>query len=898
MKTGGQTLTGVNVMRNMEASQVTFTGNLIQGANLEHLIRSTAKIDEATTLQQVSFEKLISKKEVMLSGTIQGWNLNEEAMTSNRIMQKVTGKKMFTSNVHFAGPFPVAQYVVVRNYPEDDPFPIDVGDLCNRVGTPGTKLNLKRWTIGGDVDFGKNVTITGTLNGEDVATLEDVFWLSDVPNEIAAVASFDSMNHGANVSLVLDVTGKINGHNLNTVWDQVLKKECREQIVHGEFTIDTLITDFLVTDTVTNPNDDAGVMDLLNILLKDGDQEIKGRLNIVKVDSKGNILLDGTLNGLKIGTDFVQYGKTATITSRKTFMHNLIIQGDLVVVDEGTIQGVDVSELGRLAVRINDASVHTIPGVTTFRGLVYTGLDFQVYGTVDGITINRDTILLKSDNQEMHGILVINPGVPGVVLETRTLIVLDNKFNDLDLDRLSNYTVRIDRPNVIYGEVTFEDVCYFQSLTLENNLINGHNINDLGQFINGTYLSIMEDYLVISLEVAQDTRLILADKGAEIWYYEESSLESMYKILAVMLKSNYLEEKAYDTLVGLDRTLNLVHTYSITPGFPKLYPAVSVAEPVAVAGLGSGLLATCGGQQMSASPSGVQQTADYTLIPTETGIQNNYGHIHSLAGEVGLETAFGINQCRDLVSFRLNDNRLCLAVLDYKASSTVMCGFASTGFRLMNYLGTQRAVKGAWVNLGYITCLFVAEEESDSEPGYLKLFKHNDYIDEMQLVRTLEVPGASDVDVLVKESLAVVVVTSRPNRLCNSSIMVLGITVDNLEIEVYQKLEVFEAVHSSLSLLPMGEVALFIQTRRNLFVYYLKGAKFVFIREIKTTPSMCPSSFPFLYGEPKTLMIPYAGLGWLYSEYHEDTLKLVPSTMYKAVYRGTYGEPLYRGMKI
>ncbi|XP_071538217.1 uncharacterized protein [Panulirus ornatus] len=897
-KTGSQTLIGVNKMANMEVIRVTFTGNLIQEVNLEHLFRNTAKIDEASSLQQMSFDELIASKDVVLDGSVQGWNLNEDAMKTNEVVQKVTGKKTFASLVHYYGQFPVVKYVLVKKYAHDETLAIDVGKLCLELGTLEPTIHLKYWTIGGDVDFRGNVTITGVINEDDVATLEDVFWLTDVPNDIAAVASFADVNHGVNVNLELDLLGSINGQDLENVWDQVLKKECRKQTVNGEYTLHKLIADVLLTDFLINRDDDAGVTDLVGILLKDGDQEIAGKLNIVKVETKADIILDGSLNGHKVESDFVQYGKTATISSRKSFLDNMRVQGDISLVDESTVQGVDLSELGRVSVRVtDDGRVYTIPGVTTFKGLKYSGLHFQVLGTVDGILLNKGNILLRSGYQEMLGTLVINPEVSGVVLQAAVVFVLDNHFNQMNLDRLRNLTVRTDRASVILEEVSFLDVCYFKTLTLGNNLINSYNINDLRRFINGNYLVTIGNYLSVALQAAQDTQDVLADKNEEIWYYEETPLENMYKILAVSLISNFLEPKVFDTLVGLDRKLDLVHTYSIATGFPRLYAAVSVMEPVAVAGLSSGLLATCGARVMTATPENVQHTPDFTLIPLEGsgGYNHSYGHIHSLEGQMGLEAAFGIEDCRDLVSFRLKDNRLCLAVLDYSASSTVVCGNVSSGFQLMNYLGTKRAVKGAWMNFRRETYLLVAEEESDFEPGYLKLFEHNDITDGMQLVRVLEVPGASHVDVIVKDSLAVVVTTSRANLLCNSTISVFHIRVGEYHIEIQdrQVIEVYEAFHSSLSLLPTKQIALFVQTRRTVQVYYIQDKEFVFTREVRTTPSLCPFSFPFLHGNPKTLMIPYAGLGWLDLHYPEENLELVPSTMYKAVYRTTSTVPLY-----
>ncbi|XP_045614864.2 uncharacterized protein [Procambarus clarkii] len=886
MKTGSQSLTGVNVMQSVEASQVTFSGRLIKGANLDRLVRHTAKIDEPTTLQMVSFGRMISVGEVILDGKIQGWNLNKEALRSDGLGQKVTGRKVFRSPVHYTGAFSVSQNIVVKNSPEDAPLAIDVGRLCVRVGKPGTTIYLKQWTIGGDVHFGGTLTLTDSLNGEDVSTLRDVFWLTDVPNVIASVVSFASVNHGAHVNLVLDVMGKINGHDLGVVWDQMLKKECRGQMVNGEFTIDTLTAEAVITDVVYNPPDNIGVTDLLHVFMKDGYQEITGRLKITKLEAKSDIILNGTLNGLRIGTDFVQYGKTAVITGRKTFLQNLIVRGNLTVVEEATIQGVDVSELGRLAIGTLSGATYKIPGVTTFKGLTYNGLDLRVSGTVDGVLVRQDTLLLRTGDQEMTGSLTLNPGPSGVTLEAGSVIILDNRFNKMDLGRLKNLTVKINAPSIVKAPITFVDTCYFNTVTLVNDLINAYNISDLGRVINGDYLVSMGDHLGVALNTAHKTKAALADEDAEIWYYEESSLESVYRFLAVTLQGDYLQPKAYDTLVGLDKNNNLVATYRIASNFPRLYRAVRVLDPVSVAGLGSGLLATCGGSLMNMT-SQLNKTLDFNMIPLESGVQSSYGHIHSLAGQIGLEAAFGIVQCKDLVSFRLKDNRRCLAVLDYVASSTVVCGLPSSGFRLLNYLHTTRAVKGAWLSQGHDTYLVVAEEGSDFEPGYLKLFRHDEKTDKMQLVRTLAVAGASDVDAVSWESRAVVTVTTLPNRFCNSSVLVFSVKSEhNLEVKMLQKLEIDGVVHGRLSLTPLGEVGLFMQRRRDLLIYYMKGGKFVFGRKIKTTPSLCPSSFPFVYGNPGTLMISYSGLGWLEAQDDEDALSLVPSTMYNAVYRG------------
>lgn len=74
----------------------------------------------------------------------------------------------------------------------------------------------------------------------------------------------------------------------------------------------------------------------------------------------------------------------------------------------------------------------------------------RVDGTVDGVLLRRDTVLLKTGEQVMTGTLEVtpaNPGLPGV--EAGLLIVLNNRFNGVDLDRLQNRTVSVRSHYVI-----------------------------------------------------------------------------------------------------------------------------------------------------------------------------------------------------------------------------------------------------------------------------------------------------------------------------------------------------------------------------------------------------------------------------------------------------------------
>lgn len=64
-------------------------------------------------------------------------------------------------------------------------------------------------------------------------------------------------------------------------------------------------------------------------------------------------------------------------------------------------------------------------------------------GTVDGILLNKTNVLLKSEDQEMLGTLVLSPEAAAVGMEADVVFLLDSQFNQMDLKRLSNLTVRL-----------------------------------------------------------------------------------------------------------------------------------------------------------------------------------------------------------------------------------------------------------------------------------------------------------------------------------------------------------------------------------------------------------------------------------------------------------------------
>ncbi|XP_050696832.1 uncharacterized protein LOC126985707 [Eriocheir sinensis] len=894
LATGDQVLTGSNIIQNLDVQELVFTGRMLQGVDFERLVKNTAKIDETTALHSVAFNQLVANGEVFVNGTVQGIKLSQEAITLSSSSVTITGRKVFQAGVHYRGQFSIAQHIIVTSGPDDTrPLAIDIEEFCTAIMTvPSAATRIRKWIIKGDARFEKNVTVVQTFNGELVSAITSTFWFTDVPTTISAVAFISSLVAGGSFSV--DVRGKTNGQSLEEVWKQILKRRCEAQTVGGQLTVHQMTLDRLSTPRLTNPNDDLRVGDFLNILLQDGDQVISGVLNFTSVEAQ-DIGLEGTLNGLRMHSDFVLYGRQNVITARKTFAH-LTILGNLSMVEGGTVQGVDVSELGRLVVKkADEGQVVFVPGVTVLRSLVYTGSHFQVNGRVDGVFLRPDTVLLRSGEQVMTGMLEVVPPSPGAVgVEAGAVWVLDNKFNDVDLDRLVNRTVRTDRQVTIHHSVSFSATCRFTSIAISSQLINGIHIQELANLINADYLIRLGDHLGAALHAARSTREVLAVKGASIWYYEELAFDTVAKLIPVTLGNTKLEVGVYDALVGLDMANNAVLTYGIGVPFPKIYPAVTVLEPIAVAGLGSGLLATCGRQPMEAVPAGTQPLPKFTTTRLESGTGTGYGHIYALGSGGRLLAAFETRECRDLVSFQLPDGRVCVAVVNYRAATTVLCGTASTGFHLLDRLDATRAIKGVWVTFAGTEVLMVAQEPSHTEAGILDIYGYNAALQKMTLIMKTSEPVSSHVTAMVAGGKVVVAMTGKRTALCDTFVEVFMSNTSFVGQDV-QRLEVPDAVHSHLIQLLTGEVVLMVQTRHSLYHYHLRGTKFVYVREVKTSSSLCPWSFPFIAGDPKTLLIAHSGMGAYQDDYKGAQLLPVPTTIYRAVYRGPSFMQLYRG---
>lgn len=158
---------------------------------------------------------LVSGREVVLSGTTQGWDLNQHALTASTEAQKVrgihkcfpyinpftgcsirdvmkaryfeikgeekgnrlfnvvrgkfdvlfqiTGRKTFVSMVFFSGKFDMMKGLVVRSSPKDDPLHIDLRSFIQALALGPSDIHINSLTIKGELHMSSEVIHHGFL---------------------------------------------------------------------------------------------------------------------------------------------------------------------------------------------------------------------------------------------------------------------------------------------------------------------------------------------------------------------------------------------------------------------------------------------------------------------------------------------------------------------------------------------------------------------------------------------------------------------------------------------------------------------------------------------------------------------------------------------------------------
>ncbi|XP_042882139.1 uncharacterized protein LOC122259439 isoform X2 [Penaeus japonicus] len=458
LQKGNQTLKGhLTVASVMNAQRVvTLPGVTVQGVDVDFLNLFAMMVDEPETfVGPVGFELLTSASPVVVDGRVQGWDLSAEGIvqsTSDSSGGRVlvfTGTKNFLGDVFYGADFNVTGLV----------NGIDIETVCPMLSYHHFHTD--------------SATFLGGVGGEEVHLgkdrlvldrgFADSFWRSDRPALLPNGVAFDTV-----AAVHITTNSMVNQVNLKDLDTSVLRKYCAggSQEVAGSFSFANLTVSSLQSTSIQMETlDEWTANDLLNIMTRDETQFISGQMYFDNVFVLGSIEPFSTVGGLEV-SEFCRRGSPCSVEAPKVFA-NLTVVGNHTVQNLSTVQGVDVSEAFEGAV--TNTTCGFIPGRTTFVGrLNMTSL--WTPGLVDGVNMTSLELLTLSEGQVMQGALSVVAGSGGTALTVENLTSDDGYFNSMNLTDLWNTAVRLDRENVVSGQVHFQGAVTFQDVELHKTL--------------------------------------------------------------------------------------------------------------------------------------------------------------------------------------------------------------------------------------------------------------------------------------------------------------------------------------------------------------------------------------------------------------------------------------------
>lgn len=375
-------------------------------------------------------------KGIDVAGKINGVNLTE----LDRDVMRVNGDQNITGTLIFEKGFTVNGSIDIKGLVNG----VDISELKTRAVSideeneiTGRKIFLKNVTVDGDVEFKK------PLNGLNVTEFLSNIVQKSKAQVIRAEKTFASPSGVRVASLKardINVSGLIDNVDLTQLDSNAVKLSSNQEL-QGEYVFLNQ-TKFEGNIEVKGRVNDVDIPS--DVLLTSGDQFITGKKSFKNLAAKSNINVTGKVDGV----DLSEFAKTVvtlstnqTISGQKSFISDFTIQGNVELPNNGTVNGIDVSE----QVLMTDGPVF-ITGEKTFTTeLAVTG-DLNVTGLVNGIDVeklNRD-IARVNGKQQLIGknTFYKDLTVRGMIFDNvlsqmhfRCKIVLDGVFFNLTGDR-------------------------------------------------------------------------------------------------------------------------------------------------------------------------------------------------------------------------------------------------------------------------------------------------------------------------------------------------------------------------------------------------------------------------------------------------------------------------------
>ncbi|XP_069957094.1 uncharacterized protein [Cherax quadricarinatus] len=203
------------------------------------------------------------------------------------------------------------------------------------------------------------------------------------------------------------------------------------------------------------------------------DQTIYVGTNIRQAEFRGPVT-GRSINGNQI-SDYLHASGQQYITGIYTFKGPVHVEGDLEMIMSNTVDGIDVSELDRNAVKLYGD--HTVESPITFDGRIRVVGDLVMHGLLNSLNITSDLMRLDRSIPHTGHLVFHNTVVATTITLSGNLIV--NTINDLDVESAASQLVLVGQEAVIKGDLQFTG--FVDVYSLNAGTVDGVNLNDLAE---------------------------------------------------------------------------------------------------------------------------------------------------------------------------------------------------------------------------------------------------------------------------------------------------------------------------------------------------------------------------------------------------------------------------------
>ncbi|CAG2109890.1 unnamed protein product [Medioppia subpectinata] len=479
---------------------------VINNIDLNLLNDNTVKVDEPAVIGGVTrlTGNVDSKGHIRLNGRFQGIKLSEEAVRLN-------GDNTFKGQIHFTRGFATQQHLQTTGTVDG----VKVEELCQFTVRHNQDL-----VISGPTQVTGNLVIKGPLNvniGVNGMNIQDFFRNTlkvDKPLVFRGVKKFKVLI----IEGPLDARQLVAGFRIEELANNYMSLS-RDQTVNSKiiflndltFNKNLHINGNLFTTNATINGINIHRLDS-TVLKTFGHQLITGDItfgNNVHFDKDLNIQ-NRRINGLHLVDDLMLKGRDNVVTVPKIFAQDIVVTNDLIISDNKTVGGVDLSEMAKHSVLRNNGK-YTIYGQKHFHRLEVDHLKVRLMNDME---ISDRTLLLTFGNQTIFGAKVLN----GDLIVNSAINA--NTVNNINIPKLANslvlkgYNVTITAPKTFNSSLSVQNVEAFGR-------VDGVDLNELNYFIRLPIdLQDLRVRLGVEDKKIERLRTALSKQSYELDFYE------------------------------------------------------------------------------------------------------------------------------------------------------------------------------------------------------------------------------------------------------------------------------------------------------------------------------------------------------------------------------------------